>query len=123
MFAVNVTSEDTISKTVKFAAKNNLRLSVKSTGHDFLQRSTGDGSLSVWMRNWRKGFEFYDHNVVAKTCPASSWTGSTLRITGSYAWSDIYPIANKKGVIVAGGNSVVSHDAHDFLLSSSLLDA
>lgn len=38
VFAVNVTEEEHITKAVEFAKKNNIRLVIKSTGHDFLQR-------------------------------------------------------------------------------------
>lgn len=38
VYAVNVTTEDDIAKSIIFAKEKNLRLVVKSTGHDFLQR-------------------------------------------------------------------------------------
>ncbi|KAF4976731.1 hypothetical protein FZEAL_6646 [Fusarium zealandicum] len=106
VYAVNVTKENDIVKTIKFAKERNVRLVIKSTGHDAVQRSTGYGSVSIWLRNYRGGLEFHDFNPGLKYCRASEWKGSTLTITGAYAWSDIYPIAREKGVIVIGGLNV-----------------
>ncbi|KAJ0386979.1 hypothetical protein COL922a_003130 [Colletotrichum nupharicola] len=105
VFAVNVTDEEHISKAVEFAKRNNIRVVVKSTGHDFLQRSTGYGSLSIWLQNYRKGFNFHDDFQVVNECPKSDWKGSALTITGAYSWSDIYPTAFEKNLIVVGGNN------------------
>ncbi|KAJ0280295.1 hypothetical protein COL940_006270 [Colletotrichum noveboracense] len=105
VFAVNVTDEEHISKAVEFAKKNNIRVVVKATGHDFLQRSTGYGSLSIWLQNYRKGFNFHDDFQVVNECPKSDWKGSALTITGAYSWSDIYPTAFEKNLIVVGGNN------------------
>ncbi|KAL0935889.1 isoamyl alcohol oxidase [Colletotrichum truncatum] len=105
VFAVNVTDEEHISKAVEFAKEHNIRLVIKSTGHDFLQRSTGYGSLSIWLQNYRRGFNFHDDYQVVNDCPKSDWKGSALTITGAYAWSDIYPAAFEKNLIVVGGNN------------------
>lgn len=110
VYAVNVTSEEDISKSILFAVENNLRVVVKSTGHDFLQRSTGFGSLSIWLHNFRQGFEFFDDNSpVLDECPSTAWNGSTLSIHGVYAWSDLYPTAREKGVVLVGGSNNVSY--------------
>ncbi|KAM5362859.1 hypothetical protein ACJZ2D_012308 [Fusarium nematophilum] len=106
VYAVNVTTEQDISRSINFARDKNLRLVIKSTGHDAMQRSTGYGSLSIWLHNFRGGFQFHDNNPVVNSCPATKWKGSTLTIKGAYAWSDIYPAAQKEGVIVLGGLNV-----------------
>lgn len=134
MYAVNVTDEEDIVRSIKFAKQSNLRLVIKSTGHDFLQRyvldyerpsseitlyrlthrpvrSTGYGSLSIWLHHLRQGYTLNDHHPGLKDCLESGWNGSTITIKGSYAWSDLYPAAKEKGVILVGGNSVVCSEA------------
>ncbi|KID92408.1 isoamyl alcohol oxidase, partial [Metarhizium majus ARSEF 297] len=101
-YAINATSEAIISKGIKFAKEKNLRVVIKSTGHDFLQRSKGFFGLSIWLYHFRDGFYFNNHNPEADH--GSSWNGSTLTIRGGYAWSDLYPYAKEKGVIAVGGN-------------------
>ncbi|KAH7173132.1 uncharacterized protein B0J16DRAFT_275964 [Fusarium flagelliforme] len=108
IYAVNVTTEQDISRSIQFARAKNLRLVIKSTGHDAMQRSAGYGSLSIWLHNFRKGFQFHKGNPVLSVCPTTKWKGGTLTIKGVYAWSDIYPEAQRQGVIVLGGLNVVT---------------
>jgi hypothetical protein len=37
-FAVAVENAEDVSKTLRFAAKHNIRVTIKNTGHDFLGR-------------------------------------------------------------------------------------
>ncbi|TLD04772.1 uncharacterized protein PgNI_09073 [Pyricularia grisea] len=126
VFAVNVTAVEDISQALSFARERNLRVVVKSTGHDFMQRqgcvsqnltlsivcnsnpvfrSTGYASLSIWLRHLRNGIAFHDANPELEVCPESGWNGSSLTISGSYSWDDIYPIARNKGVLIVGGDN------------------
>ncbi|RKO86985.1 hypothetical protein BDK51DRAFT_37577 [Blyttiomyces helicus] len=51
VLAVNATSPSDVQAAVVFAGEHNLRLSVRSTGHDYQGRSTAVGSLLVWVRH------------------------------------------------------------------------
>ncbi|KZW00931.1 FAD-binding domain-containing protein [Exidia glandulosa HHB12029] len=46
-YIVDATVAQDIVNSVKFAAKYNLRLRVKSTGHDYAGRSSGEGSFTI----------------------------------------------------------------------------
>ncbi|KAK1967738.1 FAD-binding domain-containing protein [Colletotrichum sublineola] len=107
VYVVNATSEDDISKALAFARDHNIRIVAKSTGHDFLQRSTGYGSLSIWLQHFRQGIDFHDDFQAVNECPNSDWTSSALTITGAYSWGEIYPAAFEKNLIVVGGNNGV----------------
>lgn len=48
MYAVDVRSANGIQYIVQFAAKHNLRLVVRNTGHDFTGRITASGTFSIW---------------------------------------------------------------------------
>lgn len=45
VYALKATTREQIKAGIDFARKNNIRLVVRNTGHDFLGRSTGWGSL------------------------------------------------------------------------------
>jgi FAD/FMN-containing dehydrogenase len=45
LYSAVVTSVEQIQKTVKFAKKNNLRVIVRNTGHDFSGKSSPPNSL------------------------------------------------------------------------------
>ncbi|KAK2774464.1 hypothetical protein CKAH01_03697 [Colletotrichum kahawae] len=103
VYAVNATSPDHVAAGVRFAAENNIRLVIKTTGHDFLRRSQGFGSLEIWLRYQRTGIDFQE--TFQSGCTASNWTGSALRIGGGYQWSDVYAKAKENNVIVVGGGA------------------
>ncbi|KAF7329158.1 FAD-binding domain protein [Mycena kentingensis (nom. inval.)] len=93
-----------IQESVKFAAKNNLLLVVKNTGHDFLGRSSGDGSFAIWTHNL-KGIEFTDAFRPAG-CPANTTSGSNqtaVTVQPGEHWIDVYKAADEHGVVVVGG--------------------
>lgn len=46
VYALNATDPEHVQKVVSFAARRNIRLNVKSTGHSFTGRSTAFGSIS-----------------------------------------------------------------------------
>ncbi|KAK5995329.1 VAO-type flavoprotein oxidase [Cladobotryum mycophilum] len=50
-YVINATTPSHVKLGIEFARKHNLRLVIKSTGHDFLGRSTAPNSLSVWTHN------------------------------------------------------------------------
>ncbi|KAF4411171.1 FAD-linked oxidoreductase yvdP [Fusarium acutatum] len=58
-YTVNVTSADDVVATLNFAKEKNTRLVIRNTGHDYLGRSTGAGSLAVWT-HYLKGAEVID---------------------------------------------------------------
>ncbi|RYP09071.1 hypothetical protein DL764_001492 [Monosporascus ibericus] len=101
VFTVNATSADHVAAGIAFAKKHGIRLVLRDTGHDFLGRSSGYGSLQIWIRYLRTGIDF--HETFAQ--PGSSWNGSAFTISGGYEWIDVYEEAAKRDVIVVGGVS------------------
>ncbi|KAM3081000.1 hypothetical protein ACMFMG_004959 [Clarireedia jacksonii] len=106
VFAVNVTTSADIIAGVNFARERNLRLVVKMTGHDILGRSTGYGSLELWLRYLRGGVYFeqtYIPTISYNQSTTALWTGSAIEVNGGYSWSDVYSVATENRIIVVGG--------------------
>lgn len=101
IFTVNATHADHVAAGILFARRHNIRLVIRDTGHDFLGRSTGYGSLQIWIRYLRTGIVFKDSFVQ----PGSSWKGNAVIIGGGYEWKDVYDEAAKRNLIVVGGVS------------------
>ncbi|KAK4195981.1 hypothetical protein QBC40DRAFT_235260 [Triangularia verruculosa] len=79
-YVVNATSVKDIQVAVNFARNNNIRLIIKNTGHDFLGRSNGYGSISVWTHHL-KGVEYVPN---FKT---SQYQGPAVRLgAGTETW-------------------------------------
>ncbi|EFQ87601.1 hypothetical protein CFE70_003005 [Pyrenophora teres f. teres 0-1] len=50
-YYVDARSGNDISKTLDFARKHGIRISIKNTGHDYFGRSTAPNSLAIWTHN------------------------------------------------------------------------
>jgi hypothetical protein len=104
-YAVNVTSVDHIRATLAFAALWNIRLVVKSTGHDLLGRSDGYGSIELWLHHFRNGIDFQPVFLATDRCSKSAWKGGAMKINGAYQFADVYAVAKEKNIIVVGGGA------------------
>ena len=70
-------------------------------------RSTGYGSLSVWISYLRNEVQFQEvYNQ--GSCAESSWKGSAFTIGGGYTWDYVYKMAMERNVLVVGGGTPVS---------------
>ncbi|KAJ6463868.1 hypothetical protein DFH09DRAFT_1226669 [Mycena vulgaris] len=95
-YAVNVTSVDHAIETLHFVKTHNIRFVVKSTGHDYMGRSTGTGALSVWMHNL-KDVTFIPHFQSAR------YTGPAFKVQAGVLGFDFVTEAQKRGLAVVGG--------------------
>ncbi|CUA78435.1 hypothetical protein RSOLAG22IIIB_13146 [Rhizoctonia solani] len=100
VYSVDARNDDHVTKAVKFADQYNLRLVVKNTGHDFLGRSSGEGSFSIWTHNL-KGINFI--NSFAGVGCSETLTESAVTISAAEEWADVYQAANDHNVTVVGG--------------------
>ncbi|KAI0533594.1 FAD-binding domain-containing protein [Xylaria digitata] len=53
-YSIEVTGIDDIVAGLSFAKKNNVRLVIKNSGHDYFGKSTGKGALALWTHNLNK---------------------------------------------------------------------
>ncbi|XP_055350326.1 uncharacterized protein LOC129596946 [Paramacrobiotus metropolitanus] len=105
-FAVDVHVPDDIQKALAFASQHNLRVVIKSTGHDYFGRSTAPGALLIWLHNFQGQLET-KMTFTPSGCDASSQTvDPVITVTGGKTWDDVYPKVdqdfNGKYCIVAG---------------------
>ena len=71
-------------------------------------RSTGYGSIQVWLRYLRKGVVFQQQYQSSLACRRTTWNGPAFQIGGGYTWSDLYREAERQNVVVVGGGTPVS---------------
>lgn len=107
-YAVNVSNPTHIVEALRFARRNNIRVTVASTGHDMMGRSDGYGSLEIWLRYFRNSISFQEKFISATGCSASNanWTGNAIKIDGAWQWRDVHPVAKKHNVVVVSGGSI-----------------
>ncbi|KAI0711904.1 FAD-binding domain-containing protein [Cerioporus squamosus] len=103
VIGVDARSIGDIQAAVKFAAKHNLRLAVKNTGHDFLGRSDGRGSFMVWTHNMK------NITVHSSFTPMGASTNESyedaITLGAGVQWHEAYAAANASGRVLVGGAS------------------
>ncbi|KAI5809130.1 FAD binding domain-containing protein [Peziza echinospora] len=92
------TKED-IKAGVDFARENNIRLVIRNTGHDFMGRTTGFGSLAINTHSFKK-VEF----IKSYTGPGG-YTGGAVKVGAGIETRELYTAAfnQEPKVLVVGG--------------------
>ncbi|XP_055330644.1 uncharacterized protein LOC129583005 [Paramacrobiotus metropolitanus] len=116
VYGVQVESVKDVQTAVKFAASHNLRLVVKSTGHDYMGRSSAAGSFLIWMQKM-KGIT-YSSAFVPKNCPREPATPA-VTVTGGTGWGEVYDYVEQNfgnKLVILGGNAATVGAAGGFAL-------
>ncbi|KAI1131762.1 hypothetical protein F5Y10DRAFT_233043 [Nemania abortiva] len=94
-YAINISRIEDAIAGVKFAATNNVRLTIKNTGHDYLGRSAGHGSLALWTHNL-KGISFVNYTD-------REYSGPAARVGAGVEGSELLAAAASAGYRVIVG--------------------
>ena len=100
ILAVDARSSEHIEATVRFVATHNLRLVIKSTGHDFLGRSTAAGSLLLWVHHM-KNITLVEEYTSCDRINVSKG----IRIEGGVQWNEVYRWLSKLNLVAIGAGS------------------
>ncbi|KAM0815868.1 putative FAD-binding PCMH-type domain-containing protein [Seiridium cardinale] len=94
-YAVNVSSTADVVATVNFAKKNNIRLVIRNTGHDFFGRSTGAAALAVWTHNL--------DSMEVTSWSDSTYSGPAMKLGAGVLGYTATEFAHDAGLVVVGG--------------------
>ncbi|KAJ4353059.1 Zinc finger E-box-binding homeobox 1 [Ascochyta clinopodiicola] len=95
-YAVDASGPLEVQRAVAFAASKDIRLVIRNTGHDYLGRSTGAGSLAVWTHHLK------DIAHIPKY-KDSGYTGAAFKLGAGVQGFEIMAAARDKGLVVVGG--------------------
>nr|UYO77233.1 FAD-dependent isoamyl alcohol oxidase [Trichoderma psychrophilum] len=95
-YVVNVTGASDIVSAIAFAKQHNVRIVIKNTGHDYLGRSTGKGSLSLWTHNLKS-------TKYIPSYRSSYYTGPAAKLGAGIEGWEAYTLANQTGHRMVGG--------------------
>ncbi|KAF7530371.1 hypothetical protein PCG10_003742 [Penicillium crustosum] len=95
-YAVNATDASHVQKAIHFAARHNIRLVIRNTGHDLLGKSTGAGGLAIWM-HYMKDISIVDY-------VSSHYSGKAMKMGAGVQSFEASEAAYKAGLVVVGGN-------------------
>ncbi|CAF2190616.1 unnamed protein product [Rotaria magnacalcarata] len=98
VMAVNATLPEQVQSTIRLASVNNIRLVIKSTGHDYLGRSAAAGSLLLWV-HYMKNMTIINQY---------SWCGrenisNAARIGAGAQWAEVYSWLDGFNLTAIGG--------------------
>lgn len=96
VYVVNVTNVAQVQLAVNFARNTGIRLVVKNTGHDFVGKSGGAGSLSVWTHHMKEVAFLPEYQD-------SDYTGPAIKSGVGIQGFELYAAADSFGVIAMGG--------------------
>ncbi|KAI8634142.1 FAD/FMN-containing isoamyl alcohol oxidase MreA [Xylariaceae sp. FL1651] len=96
-YAINATSTTDFQTGIKFARDHNVRLVIRNTGHDYIGKSTGAHSLSIWT-HYLKSMDLISEYQSA------SYTGPAIKVGAGVASVEAYAFADSYGLMVVGGN-------------------
>ncbi|KAF2280047.1 FAD/FMN-containing isoamyl alcohol oxidase-like protein MreA [Westerdykella ornata] len=100
-YVVNVTTVKQIQLAVNFARNNNLRLTIKNTGHDFLGRNTGGGALQIWTHNLKQ-LEYIPSYKFGK------YNGKAAKVTAALEQFELHQYMTQHNMtLVAPGSTTV----------------
>ncbi|KAH9065996.1 FAD-binding domain-containing protein [Lactarius deliciosus] len=99
LYAVNATTAQHIQAGVRFARAHDLRVVIKSSGHDYLGRSTAKNSLLLWTAYFRD-ITFTDHFLVG-----GADQGSAVTVGSGVGLKYIYAAAKAQNKMFVGGTA------------------
>ncbi|KAF5392829.1 hypothetical protein D9757_000992 [Collybiopsis confluens] len=103
---VDARTPEDIQAAVAFATKWNLKVVVKSTGHDYLGRSAGRGSFLIWTHNM-KTISYNASFVPEGGSSDVTYNGKSfllaLTLGAGVQWHEAYDAAEANGRVVVGG--------------------
>lgn len=112
--AVVAESSRDISLAVNFAREHNLKLVIKSTGHDYLGRSNAPDSLLIWTHKMRQ--VKIEDAFLPRGCPSSHKRASAVSVQAGTRWLEAYQeVTVRNGRYIQGGGCTTVGAAGGFL--------
>ncbi|KAF2445021.1 FAD/FMN-containing isoamyl alcohol oxidase-like protein MreA [Karstenula rhodostoma CBS 690.94] len=100
-YVVNVSTVKHIQLAINFARNNNIRLTIKNTGHDWLGRNTGGGALQVYVHHL-KDFEYLPSVQIGR------YEGKAARVGVALEQYELFPHMEENNItLLAPGSSTV----------------
>jgi FAD/FMN-containing dehydrogenase len=96
VYSVNATGLEDYQRTLRFAQAHNIRLVIRNTAADYNGKSSGAGSLALWMQHIKTKRMLEYHN--------SYYSGTAFQFGAGIQIAEAYEFALAHGHLVVGGN-------------------
>ncbi|KEY73201.1 hypothetical protein S7711_04167 [Stachybotrys chartarum IBT 7711] len=95
-YSINVTVADDVLAGIRFAKQKNVRLVIMNTGHDYMGKSTGKGSLSLWTHNLK-------HTEIIESYYSEFYNGPAIKMGAGIISGEMLEIVARHGYRAVGG--------------------
>jgi FAD/FMN-containing dehydrogenase len=95
-YAVNASGPSKIQYAINFANSNNIRFVIRNTGHDYLGRSTGSGSLAIWTHHLKDISFVQAYN-------SSSYNGAAFKFGAGVQGFEAMAATRDRGMVIVSG--------------------
>lgn len=95
-YAVNASGTADFQKTVDFAQRHNIRLTIRNTGHDYNGKATAAGAIAIWTHHM-KAMTTFDYS-------SPEYTGKAIKMAAGVQAVEAYRYAHQRGLVVVGGD-------------------
>ncbi|KAI8948659.1 hypothetical protein F4801DRAFT_441823 [Xylaria longipes] len=102
-YVVNATTPEDVKLSFDFARKHNVRIVVKSSGHDYQGRSQAPGALSIWVHHMQS-HKIHNNSFKPKGCKFTIDTPA-VTVGGGSQFGAIYEELDRTNRTVVGGLS------------------
>ncbi|KAF2473186.1 FAD/FMN-containing isoamyl alcohol oxidase-like protein MreA [Lindgomyces ingoldianus] len=106
-YVVRATTIKHVQAAINLARNKNIRLVIKNTGHDFLGRNTGGGSLQVWMHQMKQ-FEYLPSFTMGKYHGQAARVGASLQTFDLISYMEKYNIT----MVIPGGSTIAVYGGY-----------
>ncbi|RHZ64376.1 hypothetical protein CDV55_106315 [Aspergillus turcosus] len=100
-YYLEVRSELDVIEAFRFSNCSGQRLVIKNSGHDYLTRSSGNGTLSLWTRNLQS--IQYNPAFVPGGCSRPGLTYNAMTVGAGVNFDEAYTFAQQHNVTILGG--------------------
>lgn len=100
---LEVQSETDVIEAFKFSGCSGKKLVIKNSGHDYLTRSTGRDTLSLWTRNLRS--MSYSADFAPRGAKNTARRYKAITVGAGVNFDEAYVFAQKNNVTILGGYS------------------
>lgn len=94
-YAVNASGASEYIETLAFAKQRNIRLVIRNTGHDYLGKSTGAGSLALWTHHLK--------DITVLDYSSYVYSGKAMRVGAGVQAAEAQSVAHALGLVVVEG--------------------
>ncbi|KAK0440217.1 FAD-binding domain-containing protein [Desarmillaria tabescens] len=101
-YYIDVADRTDVSAAFDFSRRTGVPVVIKNTGHDYMGRSSGPGTLGIWTHHLKS--ISYEKTFVPQGCEATADPVPAVTFGSGAQFSDLLAFANENNLTIPGGS-------------------